>query len=101
MNGRDQCVPSSMERDSGITQMAVYYDLLRLREDDPRPRVFCVVSYTIRCVSENLSTSQMTRPAPRLARAEKWLGHQDSNLGSWIQSPLPYRLAMPHHYLGL
>jgi hypothetical protein len=23
------------------------------------------------------------------------LGRQDSNLGSWIQSPLPYRLATP------
>ena len=26
----------------------------------------------------------------------RWLGHQDSNLGSRDQNPLPYRLAMPH-----
>ena len=26
----------------------------------------------------------------------KWLGRQDSNLGSRDQNPLPYRLATPH-----
>jgi hypothetical protein len=30
--------------------------------------------------------------------ASAWLGRQDSNLGSWIQSPLPYRLATPEWY---
>jgi hypothetical protein len=25
----------------------------------------------------------------------RWLGCQDSNLGSWFQRPLPYRLATP------
>jgi hypothetical protein len=32
--------------------------------------------------------------------ASAWLGRQDSNLGSWIQSPLPYRLATPEWYCG-
>lgn len=29
-------------------------------------------------------------------RSCSWLGRQDSNLRSRIQSPLPYRLATPH-----
>jgi hypothetical protein len=28
------------------------------------------------------------------------LGRQDSNLGSWIQSPLPYHLATPEWFSG-
>ena len=31
----------------------------------------------------------------------KWLGRQDSNLGSRDQNPLPYRLATPHQGLAM
>ena len=34
----------------------------------------------------------------RIVKVASRLGRQDSNLGSWIQSPLPYRLATPEWF---
>ena len=36
-----------------------------------------------------------TTASGRLTRLERWLGRQDSNLGSRDQNPLPYHLATP------
>ena len=44
---------------------------------------------------ELLPVAGANRQRASLRLREDWLRRQDSNLGSWIQSPLPYRLATP------
>src|SRR5690606_32534242 len=40
-------------------------------------------------------TKDSASPAKSMICLERWLGRQDSNLGSRDQNPLPYRLATP------
>src|SRR5260221_12271396 len=44
---------------------------------------------------------QLAGRARHLLPADQWLGCQDSNLGSWIQRPLPYHLATPQRQCRL
>ena len=51
----------------------------------------------VRC-SDRLSYWPRRVPSVAERAAAVWLGWQDSNLRSRIQSPLPYRLATPQPY---